>query len=235
MSAPAHASKTRENPVFTPKGGDLKGAAPDRSPFTRIRPGIAKLARWRYRSPVAANSATGRENPSIKLAHKRPHTVEGAFFVPADMLYGGCAWAGFGLAGCQLARFLTPRTVRHHLPRENGGDGSEPQVGAVPMHHIPALNPSALRDRAAAHRAMALAALRADSSLSVRLKRYNAAMAKARALEAEAARLGNIVTSAPSAALAWLQSGKPVRIDAANLRDHLRHVRALVEVQGGAQ
>ncbi|WP_236299388.1 hypothetical protein [Pseudomonas proteolytica] len=44
------------------------------------------------------------------------------------------------------------------------------------------LNPSKIR--AAAHRAMALAALRADSSLATRLKRYNAAMAKARALEA---------------------------------------------------
>ncbi|GAB3376278.1 hypothetical protein [Azotobacter armeniacus] len=53
------------------------------------------------------------------------------------------------------------------------------------MKHDPALNPSALRQRAAAHRAMALAALRADSSLSVRLKRYNARMAKARALEAQ--------------------------------------------------
>ena len=45
-----------------------------------------------------------------------------------------------------------------------------------------ALSPSKIR--AAAHRAMAIAALHADSSLSVRLKRYNAAMAKARALEA---------------------------------------------------
>jgi len=53
------------------------------------------------------------------------------------------------------------------------------------MHHTPAQNPSALQDRAAAHRAMALAALRADSSLSVRLKRYNAAMSRARALEAQ--------------------------------------------------
>ena len=189
----------------------------------------------RYSAPVAVNPVTGFGDPNIKLAHLRPKTIAGAFFVLAMLLYGGRAWAGFGLAGCQLARFLTPRTVRHHLPRENGGDGSEPQVGAVPMHHIPALNPSALRDRAAAHRAMALAALRADSSLSVRLRRYNAAMTKARALEAEAARLGNIVTSDPSAALAWLQSGRPIRIDALNLRDHLRHVRALVEVQGGAQ
>ncbi|WP_325950352.1 hypothetical protein [Pseudomonas putida] len=45
------------------------------------------------------------------------------------------------------------------------------------------LNPSKIR--AAAHRAMAIAALHADSSLSVRLKRYNAAMAKARALDAQ--------------------------------------------------
>jgi len=51
------------------------------------------------------------------------------------------------------------------------------------MKHDPALNPS--KARAAAHRAMALAALHADSSLSVRLRRYNNHMAKARALEAQ--------------------------------------------------
>ncbi|MCE1116071.1 hypothetical protein [Pseudomonas sp. NMI795_08] len=50
-------------------------------------------------------------------------------------------------------------------------------------HHILTLNPS--QARAAFHRACALAALHADSSLSVRLKRYNDAMAKARALEAQ--------------------------------------------------
>jgi len=44
-------------------------------------------------------------------------------------------------------------------------------------------NPST---HAAAWKARALAALRSDSSLSVRLRRYNEAMAKARALEAEA-------------------------------------------------
>ncbi|MNF75366.1 hypothetical protein D3C85_1747650 [compost metagenome] len=43
------------------------------------------------------------------------------------------------------------------------------------------LNPS--KPRAAFHRACALAALHANSSLSVRLSRYNASMAKARALE----------------------------------------------------
>ena len=43
------------------------------------------------------------------------------------------------------------------------------------------LNPSKIR--AAAHRAMALAALHANSSLATRLSRYNAHMAKARALD----------------------------------------------------
>jgi len=40
------------------------------------------------------------------------------------------------------------------------------------------------RHIAAAHRRMAIAALRADSSLSVRLSRYNAHVTKARRLEA---------------------------------------------------
>lgn len=52
------------------------------------------------------------------------------------------------------------------------------------MQNIHAPNPSA-KSRSAAFRALALAALRADSSLSVRLGRYNAAMAKARALETQ--------------------------------------------------
>lgn len=45
-----------------------------------------------------------------------------------------------------------------------------------------ALNPSKIR--ATAHRAMALAALHANSSLATRLSRYNAHMSKARVLEA---------------------------------------------------
>lgn len=51
-----------------------------------------------------------------------------------------------------------------------------------------ALNPSVTSGKAAAHRAMAMAALHADSSLSVRLKRYNAQMAIARILETAVAR-----------------------------------------------
>ena len=42
--------------------------------------------------------------------------------------------------------------------------------------------------RAAAHRRMAIAALRADSSLSTRLARYQHHISKARALEAQGVR-----------------------------------------------
>jgi hypothetical protein len=99
------------------------------------------------------------------------------------------------------------------------------------MTHDPARNPSALCDRASAHRAMAVAALRSDSSLSVRLKRYNHHMTVARSLEADAAQLQTTPTRNPRAALAWLKSGGVLRIDSLNLRDHLRHVRALAALE----
>lgn len=100
------------------------------------------------------------------------------------------------------------------------------------MKHDPARNPSALRERAAAHRAMALAALRSDSSLSNRLRRYNHHMTVARALEADSERQQVTPTRDPRTALAWLQSGRALRIDSLNLRDHLRHVRALAALEG---
>lgn len=53
------------------------------------------------------------------------------------------------------------------------------------MKHDHARNPSALRERSSAHRAMAIAALHADSSLSNRLRRYNHHMSVARSLESQ--------------------------------------------------
>ena len=105
------------------------------------------------------------------------------------------------------------------------------------MKHDPARNPSALHDRAAAHRAMAIAALRSDSSLANRLRRYNHHMSVARSLEATAERDSTTSTRDPRTALAWLKAGKSIRIDSLNLRDHLRHVRALaaLEARGGAK
>lgn len=135
----------------------------------------------RYSAPVAVNPATGFGDPNIKLAHLRPKTIAGAFFVLAMLLYGGRAWAGFGLAGCQLARFANLRTAATYNRLATVRGSSTTQVGAPPMKNLHALNPSRLR--AAAHRRMAFAALRADSSASVRLSRYQHHMAKARALE----------------------------------------------------
>lgn len=51
------------------------------------------------------------------------------------------------------------------------------------MQH--ARTPSEIQQHAAAWKARTFAALRSDSSLSVRLKRYNEAMARARDIEAQ--------------------------------------------------
>ena len=130
-----------------------------------------------YRSPVAANSATGRENPSNVRRTGAPIKIAGVFFVPAILNYGGCAWAGFGLAGFLTSRFLTPRTAATPSREKDGGSSST--LGAPPMTTI---IPSKIR--AYAHRRMALSALRANSSLSVRLKSFNHHMNIVRALEA---------------------------------------------------
>lgn len=147
-------------------------------------PGVAKHAQQRYGSPVAANSATGFGSPISKRRNSAPITIAGAFFTPAVQCYGGCAWKGFGPAGFRLLRSTNPRTaVTHSFGSERG---SSSQVnGAPPMQLSPTRNPSTPSTRAAAFRAMAFAALHADSSLAVRLTRYNAHMARARQLEAQ--------------------------------------------------
>lgn len=148
--------------------------------FAQLRPSVAKPSRWRYGSPrhIADNGRRGPINVRRYSAH---HPIAGAFFVPAMSCYGGCAWEGFGPAGLLTSRSANPRTVATSYRVAAVGGGSDQTLGASPMRHVLTLNPS--KSRAAAHRAMALAALHADSSLSVRLKRYNAQMAKARALE----------------------------------------------------
>lgn len=149
-------------------------------PLSNLKQGVASAPTGRYRPPVAANSAIGRRGPQLKLAHKRPMSIAGAFSLPAMSLYGGRAWETFGSAGCQLARSANPRTAATPNRVAAIGGSSRTQVGAVPMH---ALNPS--RIRAYAHRRLALAALRANSSLSVRLAHYNHHTDIARALEGQ--------------------------------------------------
>lgn len=99
--------------------------------------------------------------------------------MPALSFYGGCAWDTFGYAGILLPRSANPRTAAT-LIRFAANGGSSSAKGALPMT---TLIPPAIR--ALAHRRMALSALRANSSLSVRLKRYNAHMDIVRTLEAQ--------------------------------------------------
>lgn len=138
---------------------------------------LALTFRRGYGLPVTVNPVTdlGR---SDNLARRRPNPIAGAFFASAHSCYGGCAWDTFGCAGCQVPVGQPAYSCHpNSLGRERWQ--FQPQLGMSPMH---TRNPLA---HAAALRAIALAALRADSSLSVRLARYNAAMAKVRALEAQ--------------------------------------------------
>ena len=138
---------------------------------------VARLKTRRYALGVAANSATGFDGPSTYRRTGAPISIAGAFFVPAFRFYGGCAWETFGSAGVLYARSVNLRTAAT-LIRLTANRGSSSHTGALPMH---ALNPSKIR--ASAHRAMALAALHANSSLRIRLARYNSHMEKARSLE----------------------------------------------------
>ena len=139
---------------------------------------LAQHQPWRYRSPVTVSPVAGFGDPDMKLAHMRPKTIAGAFFVPAVPLYGGRAWETFGSAGFQFPRFANLRTAATYNRLATVRGSSYNEIGAPPMH---TLNPSRLR--AAAHRRMAFSALWANSSAATRLARYQHHMAKARNLE----------------------------------------------------
>ncbi len=136
-----------------------------------LAPGYSYLA--------AAKSAAGFGDPR-ETWRTSAHRETGAFFMPVHRVYGGCAWETFGSAGFQVSRFANLRTATPINCLATVGDGSK--LGDLPML-FPTRNPSA---RAAAHRAMARAALFADTSTRSRLKRYNHHMQKARAFDAAA-------------------------------------------------
>ena len=142
--------------------------------------GVASALGRRYRPSVVTLRATGRRNPMSKRRTSAQITTAGVFFrlqfsVMAAVCGQASAWPGSFCPGIP-----TPRTAATQSRRKDRGSSSKAK-GAVPMKH--ALNPSVTSGKAAAHRAMAMAALHADSSLSVRLKRYNKQMAIARTLE----------------------------------------------------
>lgn len=142
-------------------------------------PGFHALA---YSAAVTVNPVAGFGDPNNSRRTGAHIPVAGAFFVPAMPCYGGRARETFGSAGCLESRFANLRTAATHY-RLATVRGSSTTLGALPMKHLHALNPSRLR--AAAHRRMAFAALRAGSSAAVRLSRYQHHMAKARALEGQ--------------------------------------------------
>jgi len=140
-------------------------------------PTLASQHQQRYGSPVTVNPVAGFGSPSKSRRTSATVPKAGAFFMPATSFYGGCAWGAFERAGFLDSRSTNLRTAATQSCLVAGSGGSSNQ-GATPMQT--ARNPST---HAAAWKARAFAALRADSSLSVRLRRYNEAMARARSLE----------------------------------------------------
>ena len=140
---------------------------------------LAQHQPYGYRSPVTVSPVADLGRSISKRRTSAPMTIAGAFFVPAMLRHGGCAWDTFGCAGFLLPRSANPRTAVTIPCLAANGDGSTAE-GAPPMH---TLSPSRLR--AAAHRRMAFAALSADSSAATRLARYQHHITKARALESK--------------------------------------------------
>lgn len=138
-----------------------------------------------YSIPVAAKSAAGFGDPKTTRRTSAPHIIiAGAFFMPAMLCYGGCARETFGSAGFRVSRFANPRTAAtlNCLATIRGSSISTHGASQMKNHHT--LNPS-VTNRIAALKARAMSALHANSSLKVRLNRYNSAMQKARALETQ--------------------------------------------------
>lgn len=134
---------------------------------------------------VAANSVTGIGVPNIVGGH----TASKRFFCVRNM--AGPLWAGrVGVpSGTPAPTTGTPILHGSALPDWRRGRWKTVRfVGVIAMtqRHTLALNPSLPPERVRAnwHRRMAMACLKANSSLAVRLARYRAHIEKARALEA---------------------------------------------------
>ena len=139
---------------------------------------VALSKNGRYCVPVAANSATGFGDPDRKGAQAPHYDCRRFFCARIPLLWWLCV-GDLRVCRVPFPRFANLRTAATliRLATISGSSDTEKE-----LHHMHALNPTKIR--AAAHRAMALAALHANSSLATRLSRYNAHMSKARALEA---------------------------------------------------
>ncbi|MDU2590504.1 MAG: hypothetical protein E7C81_05075 [Atopobium sp.] len=133
---------------------------------------------WRYGLPVTVNPVAdlGR---SFNLARRRPIPLQALFLRLHIRVMAAVRGTPSGVPG---AKFPVGQPAYSCLPNSLGRERWQLHIklGASPMT---TRNPS--KARASAHRAMALAALRSNSSLSVRLNRYNHHRAIQRALEAQ--------------------------------------------------
>ena len=146
--------------------------------WARMKKSVAHDEFRGYRSPVAANSATGFGDPS-NLAHKRPIRQQALFLCLPFRVMAAVRGRPSGLPG---SKFPVRQPAHSCHPKSFGDDPWQLhlKLGATTMTAL-----ISSKIRALAHRKMALSALRANSSLSVRLKRYNHHMDQARALEAQ--------------------------------------------------
>ena len=144
----------------------------------------ARLA-YRYALTAGAKSSALRGLGRSQTNRRNSAPNDGAFFMPVS--YGGCAWDTFGCAGFLFDRSANPRTVAPIRCLAASGDDSD-QIGVTTMAQLRLSNliTRSLSSRAAAHRAMAKAALFADSSTRTRLTRYNHHIEKAQQLETRA-------------------------------------------------
>lgn len=144
-------------------------------------PALASASQPRYCLPVTANSVIGFRSPNNPRRTSAALLTAGAFLCPL-YCYGGCVWEAVRSAGALGYRSANPRTAAT-LNRFAAVRGSSTIQGATPMTTLPIPVAAQInRARAAAHKAMAYAALRSNSSLNVRLNRYNNHMNKARAI-----------------------------------------------------
>lgn len=150
-------------------------------------PILHNMRKVAYTSWAGVNPPAGLGGPNTYRRTSAPITLLALFLCPQCRVMAGVVRGIPKGMPVPIGRSANLRTTSVTLPcLAASGDGSEQTIGTITMHlpllRLRALNPSKIR-RAAAHRKMALAALRSNSSLYNRLKRYNAHIAKARQLE----------------------------------------------------
>lgn len=141
-------------------------------------PTLAPALNYGYSECVAANSATGFDSLNTTRRTSAALPIAGVFLCLL-YCYGGYIWGALALAGFLVCRSVNPCIAA--TPSFDSDRGSSLSTQGV-SNMIRTLIAPINRARANAHRSMAYAALRSNSSLKVRLKRYNAHMQRARQL-----------------------------------------------------